>query len=71
MTPRFEERQRPTGGDDIKFCHDCRRALRVGENGDTYYRVPMQANWDDLPEGQRRYEGWVVCEPDAARRGLI
>lgn len=67
MTPRFETRERPTGGEPISFCHDCRRALRTGET----YRVPIQANWADLLESKIRYEGWVVCDTDAARRGII
>ncbi len=72
MTPRFETRAGPIGSTDpIKFCHDCRRALDVSEDGDTYYRVPIQGNWQSLPENKIRYEGWVVCATDAARRGLI
>jgi hypothetical protein len=65
--PRFEKREMPTGGEPIKYCHDCRRACRLNET----YRVPVQANWEDLPESQVRYEGWIVCITDAARRGII
>lgn len=66
MTPRFEKRELPTGGDTLWRCHDCQRLLTHSQ----IHKVPVQANWRDLPENRIRYEGYVVCDDDAARRGI-
>jgi hypothetical protein len=66
MPPRFEKREMPTGGENLWRCHDCHRLL----HHDEVVKVPVQANFRDLPASTIRYEGWVVCPVDAARRGI-